>query len=62
MTPLEVFNDAEHWLRRAKEARNVASLLSGAEQQQFLNIAADYEELAEKALSRLEGQKKAREE
>ena len=49
-TPL--IHDAEHWRRRAKEARRIADELDNVAKQTMLEIAQSYERLAELAEQR----------
>ena len=49
------FDDPEHWLQRAKEARVLAEQMSSEEHKKaMLKIADDYDELAVRAAKRSE--------
>jgi hypothetical protein len=48
-----LFNDPEHWRRRAAEARVVAEAITDAEAKAtMLRMAADYERIAVRATAR----------
>jgi hypothetical protein len=48
--PSHVFDDPKHWRRRAEQARTLAEQMSdAASKKMMLDIAKDYERLAEKA-------------
>lgn len=54
MTPL--FGSSEHWLARAKEARNMAEQITDADAKcAMLEIAANYEKVAKRAEAREAG-------
>jgi hypothetical protein len=49
-----IFNDPQHWLERANEARRAADQLTDPEAKQtMLSIADDYARLAERARMRM---------
>jgi hypothetical protein len=49
-----VYNDPEHWRRRAAEARTLAEKMTDSEGKKFMmEIAEKYERLAARALERL---------
>jgi hypothetical protein len=54
--PPHYFNDPNHWLKRAAEARAMADHLNDLEAKAaMLRIAEDYERLAERAKARASG-------
>jgi hypothetical protein len=49
-------NDPEHWHNRAEEARNLEDQMNDeVSKKMMLQIAADYERLAERAMLRAQG-------
>jgi hypothetical protein len=49
-------NDPEHWRKRAEEARDLANQMNDeTSKQTMLNIAADYDRLAERVEARARG-------
>jgi RNA processing factor Prp31 len=49
-----VFNDPQHWLDRAAEAREIAGKMTDlAARADMLSIADEYQKIAERAASRL---------
>jgi hypothetical protein len=53
MMAASFINDAEHWRKRAEEARTLADQMNDENSKQtMLRIAADYDRLAERAEGR----------
>jgi hypothetical protein len=49
-----LYNDPEHWRKRADEAREIAGKITDPKgRQAMLEIAATYEQLVQRALERL---------
>lgn len=54
-----LLNNAKHWMQRAQEARRLADSISEPEAKQtLLNIAEEYERLAQRATTRGEDDSK----
>jgi hypothetical protein len=53
-----LLDDAEHWWSRAEETRTIAELLNDSEAQRIMfEIAAGYDQLAERAAARVAARK-----
>ena len=60
MPGVPLFNDPEHWRRRAEEARALAEQMASEQHKKMmLKIADDYDKLATRAAARLLGWKAA---